>query len=132
MLNAARGATPDSLPQLQAALKTLTGGHRLSLSFHAGPTGLDVQSTGNLARLALMIDRGDLDGQRVLLAGFAGAEDAGLGLAENVRTQLLAQVQTDVSRTQIQAVGLGEALPIACPKVAWGQALNTRVEVWVW
>lgn len=132
LLNAARGATPDSLPQLQAALEALTGGHRLSLSFRNGPTGLDVQSTGNLARLALMIDRGDLDGQRVLLAGFAGAEDAGLGLAENVRTQLLAQVQTDVSRTQIQAVGLGEALPITCPEVAWGQALNTRVEVWVW
>ena len=30
-----------------------------------------------------------------------------------------------------EVLGFGEALPMACDQVAWGQRINRRVEVWV-
>lgn len=130
-----------TLDALQTMLTALSGADRLSSTFRfaGGAIDLDAQSRASAARLAAAIERGDFDGRRLIFAGFSDSdgranvnERLSLRRAEAARDAVLAAADaSDPDRVQIDVLGFGEAMPMACDDTDWGRAVNRRVEVWL-
>lgn len=129
------------LSELQHVLSTLSGFRRLSSSFRfeAGSARPDAQSRSNIEQLARALETGLYDGKMLNFVGFSDGEGAAaanrkiaLKRAEGVRDAVLAAAETvSLERVELQVVGFGEALPMACDDSEWGRQVNRRVEVWV-
>jgi phosphate transport system substrate-binding protein len=126
------------LGELRAMIDTLFDAGRLTVTFRfeEGSSDLDAQSRSNISLLADAIRRGDFDGRTLLFVGFSdgvGSADQNRRLserrAEAVRQAVIGSGEPD--SVAIEVAGFGEALPMACDDVDWGQQINRRVEVWV-
>lgn len=125
---------------LRQAIGVLGAAERLTptFRFEGGADTLDAPSRASVRILAAAISGGELDGSRLILAGFtdgAGGAAANRDLsrrrAEAVRdalTEALGPGEAD--RIPIDLHGFGEAMPIACDDGAWAGETNRRVEVW--
>ena len=140
--NSIRAAGPEvELAVLQEMVTTLDGFSRLSVGFRfdGGSATLDAQSRSNIGLLAQAIETGLYDGRNVLLVGFSDGDGEAnanrrlsLQRAASVRVELIKEAATaDFSRTQLDVLGFGEAMPMACDDTDWGRRINRRVEVWV-
>ncbi len=126
---------------LRDMMDLLIDADRLTVTyrFRDGSSDLEPQSLSNVDLLAEGIARGEFDGRTVSFVGFSdGRGDAAQNRrlserrAEAVRDAVLDVAGPAVAaRVTFEAVGYGEALPIACDDVEWGQRINRRVEVWV-
>jgi phosphate transport system substrate-binding protein len=110
----------------------------VAVRFEDGSSVPDRAARIQIRRLARSIASGQFDGRRLLLVGFSdanGAAATNLALsrrrAEAIRDAVLAEAGQDAERVTIEARGFGEAVPVACNGVAWGERLNRRVEVWL-
>lgn len=129
------------LNDLRAMMDRLFEAERLSVTFRFedGSSDMDAQSLSNIELLAEAIGRGEFDGRTLIFAGFSDSRgDAGQNRrlserrAEAVRDAVVAASSAaDASRTVFEVAGFGEAMPMACDEVEWGQRINRRVEVWV-
>ena len=118
----------------------IEGARRLLLAFRFddGEAELDRISRGNVRRLAGAIERGEIAGSTLILAGFSdglGPQAANLDLslrrAEAVRSALLESLPDHAIRPEILVDGFGEAVPLACDEDDWGRRINRRVEIWL-
>lgn len=131
LAGAIRGAAGETaLAELQTLARAMEGGTRLTFTFRAdGATGgLDAQSRQHLTDLASYLQAGLFDGQRLMLAGFAGDAAAAQEAADQVAAAL-AEAAPDTTVT-VTPSGFGASLPIACDTTPIGRQLNRRVEVW--
>jgi phosphate transport system substrate-binding protein len=131
LAGAIRGAAGETaLADLQTLARAMAGGTRLSFTFRADDaTGsLDPLSRQHLADLAAYLQAGLFDGQRLMLAGFAGDAAAAQEAADQVAAAL-AEAAPDTT-VEITPSGFGASLPIACDTTPIGRQLNRRVEVW--
>lgn len=124
----------------EAALVELGQARRLNVAmrFQDGSSLPDRFARKQITRLVAAIKAGAFDGKRLRFVGFSdadGAADVNLRLsqrrAETIKAEVLAAVRERSGRVVLEAVGLGEAMPVACNGVDWGERLNRRVEVWV-
>ena len=141
LINAIQGAGEETtLDDLKRLADAMDGTDRVSFTFRFedGSTALDAHSRDNVADLALLLEAGSFDGQRLTLAGFSdgqGDAAANLKLSEARAAEVLEAVQEaapalDPARLP-DVVGYGEALPMACDETAVGRRLNRRVELWL-
>ncbi|MEL6689834.1 MAG: hypothetical protein AAFP28_05900 [Pseudomonadota bacterium] len=129
-----------TLPDLQRAITRLQGYDRLSTVFRFAADGVSLTrgSASEAQSLAALLDSGRYDGRELL---FLGMTDSLGNAAENqadggVQAQTVLDVVrramvTRSDRLPMTPIGLGELFPLACDKTAWGQFVNTRVEVWL-
>lgn len=128
------------LRDLQRMAGTLAGAERLTITFRfeAGSSALDTQSRANIGLLAQALRSGAFAGREILFVGFSD----GIGEAQRNRelSERRAEAVLDAVRAGVGAQaddvrfavhGFGEAMPMACDEVEWGQRVNRRVEVWV-
>ncbi len=126
------------LDDLRSMIERLIGAERLTVTFRfeEGSSDLDAQSRSNISLLSEAIRRGDFDGRTLLFAGFSdgvGTADQNRRLSER-RAEAVRQAVIGPGApggVTIEVAGFGEALPMACDDVDWGQQINRRVEVWV-
>lgn len=130
----------DSLALLQELVAELQDADRLSLTFRfkSGSIEPDNRAMADIARLADMVKRGDFNGKRLIIIGFAentGAINENQRLsqarAESVRDVLLDAVGAEGGNVQFMPVGYGKLAPLGCNETEDGRATNRRVEVWV-
>jgi len=126
------------LSDLRAMVERLFGAERLTVTFRfeEGSSELDAQSRSNVPLLASLIRRGNFDGSSILFAGFSdgiGNVEQNRRLSQRRAEAVRDAVLGDVSAqgVTVETAGFGEALPMACDAVEWGQRINRRVEVWV-
>lgn len=142
LANSVAAAGQDvSLTDLQDMIATLRGAVRLSVSyrFRGGSTQLDVESFGNVSRLATALERGAFDGRELIFVGFsdsAGGATANRAIslrrAEAVRAAIRDAAETaNFDRVELEVAAFGEAMPIACDDSQRGRDVNRRVEVWL-
>lgn len=141
LANAIRSAGGDtSLDDLQGMMDALSGADRLTVTFRfeTGSSRLDAQSRGNVGLLADEIARGAFRGRDLILAGFTDAvgpaavnRRLSVERARSVRDAIAAALAERGTEAAFEVLGFGEALPMACDDVGWGQRINRRVEVWV-
>jgi phosphate transport system substrate-binding protein len=132
LAGAIRGAAGESaLADLQALARAMEGGTRLTFTFRSdGDTGgFDALSRQYVTDLAAYLQAGLFDGQRLMLAGFAG-DAAGAQEAADQVAAALAEAAPD-STVDVTPSGFGSSLPIACDTTPIGRQLNRRVEVWM-
>jgi len=125
----------------ETSMRAELGGARrldIAIRFRDGSSLPDLAARVQIARLARAIASGRFDGDRLILAGFSdanGAAATNLQLsqrrAEAIRAAVLAELVTGERLTALEARGFGEAMPVACNGVDWGESLNRRVEVWL-
>ena len=130
--------TQQDLQTIAALLQTH---NRITLSFRfeAGSSNLDAQSQANIAQLANEIESGSLGRKHIVLAAFTdanGPEAANKELSQTradlVRAEIISRLPADVAQTvQIEAIGFGETMPMACETNELERKINRRVEVWV-
>lgn len=142
LANAVLAAGPEvSLEEVQEMVALMRDTDRLSLTvrFERGSPNPDAQSRGNIQRLARALERGRFDGQRLIFVGFSDGEGGAAAnqriakrRADAVRDAVLSMAETaDTSQVQIETIGFGEALPMACDDSDWGRRINRRVEIWL-
>ncbi|MEL7026976.1 MAG: OmpA family protein, partial [Pseudomonadota bacterium] len=109
----------------------------VAMRFQDGSSLPDRTARLQISRLVSAIKSGEFDGQRIYFVGFSdadGAASTNLRLserrAEAIRNEVEAAVTGLGGVTGFEAVGLGEAMPVACNGIDWGERLNRRVEVW--
>lgn len=127
--------------QYATMMRELRFADRLSISFRfqTGSSVLDVESVRNLRELGERMERGEFDGQEVLLVGFAdsvGDRDRNTALAarraDEVRRILADALADDVeARLKLIPLSFGELMPLSCNTDEVGKARNRRVEVWL-
>ncbi len=129
-----------SLALLQEMVAGLLDAERLSLTFRfkSGSVTPDNRALVDIERLAEMVRRGDFDGKRLLIIGFAdniGAINENQRLsqarAESIRDVLVEAVGTDAGNVQFTPIGYGKLSPIGCNETEDGRNTNRRVEIWV-
>ncbi len=110
----------------------------VAVRFRDGSSLPDRTARIQIDRLAGAIAQGQFDGARLIFAGFSdanGAADTNLQLsrrrAEAIRAAVMAGAGPTSERVTFEARGFGEAMPVACNGVEWGESLNRRVEVWL-
>ena len=125
---------------LAAAAVDLADARRLDVAvrFRDGSSLPDRTSRIQIDRLAEALASGIFDGQRLIFAGFSdanGSASTNLQLsrrrAEAIRSAVITQAGAAADRVVLEARGFGEAMPVACNGVDWGESLNRRVEVWL-
>jgi phosphate transport system substrate-binding protein len=132
LAGAIRGAAGETaLADLQTLARAMEGGTRLTFTFRADSAtgGLDTLSRQHVADLASYLQAGLFDGQRLMLAGFAGDAAAAQEAADQIAAAL-AEAAPDAT-VDITPSGFGASLPIACDTTVIGRQLNRRVEVWM-
>ncbi|WP_165775625.1 substrate-binding domain-containing protein [Paramylibacter kogurei] len=134
-------STQEGLEYLQDMVGTLSNARRMSITFRFDSTGqrLDLASAAQARVLRHAIESGVYDDQQLIFAGFADnrgdhASNQKLSLAR--ANQVLRQVFKDtliddLDPKRVIEKAFGEIAPVACNDVAYGQALNRRVELWV-
>ncbi len=124
----------------EAARGTLAEATRLNVAmrFQDGSSLPDRVARLQISRLVSAIEAGDFRDRDLLFVGFSdadGAAETNLRLsqrrAEAIRGEVVAAIAGRGGVARFEAVGLGEAMPVACNGVDWGERLNRRVEVWV-
>ncbi len=112
---------------------------RLSTTFRfeTGGTVLDPKAVSDAGKLARWLELPENQGVKLTLIGFSdarGGYQGNLALSQNraeaARRAVLAQVAPGFDESQIEAVGLSTAAPVACNETAAGRGTNRRVEVW--
>jgi phosphate transport system substrate-binding protein len=128
------------MPSLRAFTQTVFDAERLSVTFrfNEGSSQLDNKSIADAERLLSHMSDDDFEGREVLLIGFTdsiGSGDVNRVLSTRRAQQVLDTIDTlsesGVDRGSIQAMGFGEAYPVACDTTEFGRELNRRVEVWI-
>ncbi len=123
-----------------ALVSTLDGAKRLNVAmrFQDGSSLPDRRAQLQISRLANAIQTGVFEGKTLLLVGFSdadGSASTNLTLsrrrAEAIQNELVSRIGLARHGAKFEAIGLGEAMPVACNGVAWGERLNRRVEVWL-
>lgn len=130
-----------SLKLLQEMVSGLLDAERISLTFRfkSGSVDPDNRAVNDIDRLAEMVRRGDFDGKRLMIIGFAdsiGAINENQRLsqarAESVRDVLVAAVGAEnQGAVQFTPFGYGKLSPIGCNETEDGRDTNRRVEIWV-
>ncbi|MEO1239840.1 MAG: phosphate ABC transporter substrate-binding/OmpA family protein, partial [Pseudomonadota bacterium] len=124
----------------QSAGEDLEGAQRLNVAmrFQDGSSQPDRLARMQIQRLVQAIQSGQFEGQSIIFVGFSdadGAVGANLRLserrAEAIRSEVVSALSGSGGVAAFKAVGLGEAMPVACNGVDWGERLNRRVEVWL-
>ncbi|MDJ1009559.1 MAG: OmpA family protein [Paracoccaceae bacterium] len=132
---ASTGAGP-----IESLAADLGGASRLDVAvrFRDGSSLPDRTASIQIDRLTRAIMAGQFDGARLVFAGFSdanGAAAVNLRLsrqrAEAIRAAVIAAAGPAAERLTLEARGFGEASPVACNGVDWGERLNRRVEVWL-
>jgi phosphate transport system substrate-binding protein len=110
----------------------------VAIRFRDGSSLPDRTSRIQIERLSNALASGRFDGRRLIFAGFSdanGSASTNLQLsrrrAEAIRSAVIANAGPAASRVLFEAIGFGEAMPVACNGVDWGESLNRRVEVWL-
>jgi phosphate transport system substrate-binding protein len=129
------------LGHMRTMLADLKGWQRLSATIRlaGGAREADMRTKAEAERLAQLLQRSELKGRRVLLAGFTDVDGGKFqaNLAQSakraavVRSLVVAAGGAALDARRILAKGYGPLAPIACNDTAEGRALNRRVEVWV-
>ncbi|MGH1482029.1 MAG: phosphate ABC transporter substrate-binding/OmpA family protein [Geminicoccales bacterium] len=128
------------MPSLRAFTQTVFDAERLSVTFrfNEGSSQLDNKSIADAERLLSHMSDDEFEGREVLLIGFTdsiGSGDVNRVLSTRRAQQVLDTIDTlsesGVDRGSIQAMGFGEAYPVACDTTEFGRELNRRVEVWI-
>ncbi|MEO1196200.1 MAG: phosphate ABC transporter substrate-binding/OmpA family protein [Pseudomonadota bacterium] len=118
---------------------SLDGARRLNVAmrFQDGSSQPDRLARMQIARLVKAIQSGQLEGQSVIFVGFSDADGAANTnkrlserRAEAIRNEVVAALAGGGGVADFKALGMGEAMPVACNGVDWGERLNRRVEVW--
>ncbi len=133
---------PDFNPKLYVKMmQELRNADRLSISFRfqPGSSQLDVESVRNLRELAARMEKGEFEGNEVLLVGFAdsiGSESRNTKLAQKRALAVRAEMKRVLSPQALEKLKLtplsyGELLPLSCNGNDVGRARNRRVEVWL-
>jgi phosphate transport system substrate-binding protein len=130
-----------SLANLKNFVRLFSGARRLSASFRFNDNSktIDARSRRNIRALAEMIEVGDFDGKKLIFAGFSDSQGSAVGnrrISEQRAEQVAALVKAastraDLSKINIQTLGMGEVSPLACNDDSAGRGINRRVEVWV-
>ena len=130
-----------SLELLQDMVGFLLDAERISLTFRfkSGSVAPDNRALVDIDRLAEMVRRGDFEGKRLMIIGFAdsiGAINENQRLsqarAESVRDVLVEAVgQGNLGTVQFTPFGYGKLSPIGCNETEDGRDSNRRVEIWV-
>lgn len=127
--------------QVQTLSERMSAAARLSttIRFEDGSSSFATQSRASISRLVRAIEAGAFEGRRLIFVGFsdgAGNAAANLRLSRSRADAARQAVQeaaagANLSRLEMEIVGFGEALPMACDDSAWGRAVNRRVELWL-
>lgn len=126
--------------QRDTAGPILAGATRINVAmrFQDGSSLPDRRAQLQIARLSQAIKEGVFDGKKLVFVGFSdadGAASANLRLSERradaIRSEVTSRVGFGGRNVEFEAMGLGEAMPVACNGVDWGERLNRRVEVWM-
>ncbi|MCF6271973.1 MAG: phosphate ABC transporter substrate-binding/OmpA family protein [Rhodobacteraceae bacterium] len=130
-----------SLELLQEMVASLLDAERISLTFRfkSGSVEPDNRAVNDIQRLAEMVRRGEFDGKRLVIIGFAdsiGAINENQRLsqarAESVRDVLVEAVGVEnQGAIQFTPIGYGKLSPIGCNETEDGRDTNRRVEIWV-
>ena len=127
-------------PSLRDFARTVFDAERLSVTFrfNEGSSQLDNKAAADAERLLAHMSDDEFAGREVLLIGFTdsiGNSDINRTLSTRRAQQVLDTIDTlsesGVDRGSIQAMGFGEAYPVACNTTEFGRELNRRVEVWI-
>lgn len=137
----ARAGEEITLEDLQRMVSVLMPMKRLTTTyrFEVGSARLDAQSRSNIEQLAMALEAGQYDMQRLVFVGFSDGDGPAkanhaiaLRRAETVRDAVMAAAETaNFDRLKLDVDAFGEAMPMACDDSAWGRQVNRRVEVWV-
>lgn len=110
----------------------------VAVRFRDGSSLPDRTARFQIERLAGAIAAGRFDGARLIFAGFSDASGAAVTnlelshrRAEAIRAAVVASAEVSAAAVTLEARGFGEAMPVACNGVDWGESLNRRVEVWL-
>jgi len=130
-----------SLELLQEMVAGLQDAERISLTFRfkSGSVEPDNRARVDIDRLAEMVRRGDFEGKRLMIIGFAdsiGAINENQRLsqarAESVRDALVEAIGlSNLGTVQFTPFGYGKLSPIGCNETEDGRDSNRRVEIWV-
>jgi len=110
----------------------------LTFRFQGGASTLEERARQDLARLRAVLQRREMQGNTVMLAGYSdavGSFAANLTLskkrAQAVRAALFPAGTTPPAGVAIEERAFGELAPVACNDTNEGRSLNRRVEVWI-
>jgi phosphate transport system substrate-binding protein len=130
-----------TLDDLHGFIQVFSNATRLSSTFRFedNSTKIDARSRRNIRVLAEMIEVGDLNGRTLIFAAFSDTRGKAEGnrrisrqRAQNIAKMVKsAASRADLSKVNIQTIGMGEVSPLACNSDAAGRKTNRRVEVWV-
>ena len=133
----AAGDDPEVVAEVQRMIGRLVRADRLSVAFRFkdGSSELDLQSAGNVLRLADAISRDEIDGE-IIFAGFSdgvGPSDGNKRLSQRRAAAISRAVAAHAPgvKASFSTEAFGEAMPLACDDTDWGREINRRVEVWV-
>lgn len=120
--------TQEQFEGLKTAISVLKHGRLVGGGLRLdGPGKLTAGSLSLIDHVVQMVELGIIDGQDILFAGFGPAPEIAVQ-AKKVFTDAISSGSYNVTA---QSRHFGEVMPLACPGTSAGDALNTRVEIWL-